>query len=146
MLTDRAADDRPVALVGLQMGADRINKNGGINGRPVQLVIADDDFVDETQPLAGQPVIDVMQARLGQILRLWLLCGVAFGLVAACALPRSGPTRSEIVSGAADPTSPSPIIEVDERVVAATAEAGLTEDPRAAEEYTGGPVRTIRIS
>jgi branched-chain amino acid transport system substrate-binding protein len=30
------------ALVGLQMAADRINKNGGINGRPVELDIADD--------------------------------------------------------------------------------------------------------
>ena len=64
-------------------------------------------------------------ARLGQILRLWVLCGVAFGLVGACALPRSGPTRSEIITGAADPASPSPIVAVDARVIAATAEAPL---------------------
>ena len=31
------------ALVGMQMAVDRINKNGGINGRPVELVIADDE-------------------------------------------------------------------------------------------------------
>ncbi|HZL41566.1 MAG TPA: ABC transporter substrate-binding protein [Pseudolabrys sp.] len=31
------------AVVGLEMAADRINKNGGINGRPVELVIADDE-------------------------------------------------------------------------------------------------------
>ena len=31
------------AVVGLQMAADRINANGGINGRPVELVIADDE-------------------------------------------------------------------------------------------------------
>jgi len=31
------------AVVGLQMGADRINANGGINGRPVELVIVDDE-------------------------------------------------------------------------------------------------------
>jgi branched-chain amino acid transport system substrate-binding protein len=31
------------AVVGLQMAADRINKNGGINGRPVDLVIVDDE-------------------------------------------------------------------------------------------------------
>ena len=31
------------ALVGLQMAADRINKNGGINGRPVELDIVDDE-------------------------------------------------------------------------------------------------------
>jgi branched-chain amino acid transport system substrate-binding protein len=31
------------AVVGLQMAADRINANGGINGRPVELVIVDDE-------------------------------------------------------------------------------------------------------
>ena len=31
------------AVVGLQMAADRINTNGGINGRPVELVIVDDE-------------------------------------------------------------------------------------------------------
>jgi len=31
------------ALVGLQMAVDRINKNGGINGRPVEIVVADDE-------------------------------------------------------------------------------------------------------
>src|ERR1700722_1061422 len=31
------------AVVGLQMAADRINKNGGINGRPVELDIVDDE-------------------------------------------------------------------------------------------------------
>jgi branched-chain amino acid transport system substrate-binding protein len=31
------------ALVGLQMAVDRINKMGGINGRPVELIVADDE-------------------------------------------------------------------------------------------------------
>ena len=31
------------ALVGLQMAVDRINKAGGINGRPVEIVVADDE-------------------------------------------------------------------------------------------------------
>ena len=31
------------ALVGLQMAVDRINKNGGILGRPVEIVVADDE-------------------------------------------------------------------------------------------------------
>jgi branched-chain amino acid transport system substrate-binding protein len=31
------------ALVGVQMAVDRINKSGGINGRPVELVVADDE-------------------------------------------------------------------------------------------------------
>src|SRR5438309_8520527 len=40
-LTGAAAAGGKTALVGTQLGADRINKSGGINGRPVELVIAD---------------------------------------------------------------------------------------------------------
>ena len=42
-LSGAAALGGKTAIVGLQMAADRINKNGGINGRPVELVIADDE-------------------------------------------------------------------------------------------------------
>jgi len=42
-LSGAAADGGKTAVVGLQMAVDRINKNGGINGRPVELVIADDE-------------------------------------------------------------------------------------------------------
>jgi branched-chain amino acid transport system substrate-binding protein len=46
------------ALVGLQMAVDRINKNGGINGRPVELVISD----DESSPqVARQKVSKMVQ-------------------------------------------------------------------------------------
>jgi len=38
------------ALVGIQMAADRINKSGGINGRPVQLIVVD----DESKPDVGR--------------------------------------------------------------------------------------------
>src|SRR4051812_16433544 len=31
------------ALVGLQMAVDRINKNGGVNGRPIEIIVADDE-------------------------------------------------------------------------------------------------------
>src|SRR6516165_6228881 len=31
------------AIVGLQMAVDRINNSGGINGRPVELIIVDDE-------------------------------------------------------------------------------------------------------
>src|ERR1051326_8094579 len=37
-----AADGGKTAVVGLQMAVDRINKKGGVNGRPVELVIVDD--------------------------------------------------------------------------------------------------------
>src|SRR5258705_428057 len=38
------------ALVGLQMAVNRINKAGGINGRPVEIVVAD----DESKPDVGR--------------------------------------------------------------------------------------------
>ena len=42
-LSGAAALGGKTAIVGLQMAVDRINKNGGINGRPVEIVIADDE-------------------------------------------------------------------------------------------------------
>src|SRR5271156_2138278 len=42
-LSGAGAAGGKTALVGLQMAVDRINANGGINGRPVDLVIADDE-------------------------------------------------------------------------------------------------------
>ncbi len=41
-LTGPAAAGGKTALVGLQMAVDRVNKSGGINGRPVDIVVADD--------------------------------------------------------------------------------------------------------
>jgi branched-chain amino acid transport system substrate-binding protein len=40
-LSGTAAAGGKTALIGTQMAVDRINKSGGINGRPVELVIAD---------------------------------------------------------------------------------------------------------
>ncbi len=42
-LSGAGAAGGKTAVVGLQMSADRINANGGINGRPVELVISDDE-------------------------------------------------------------------------------------------------------
>src|SRR6185503_13857251 len=42
------------ALVGLQMAVDRINKMGGINGRPVEIVVAD----DESKPDVGRRKVE----------------------------------------------------------------------------------------
>ncbi len=42
-LSGAAAAGGKTALVGLQQAADRINSMGGINGRPVELIIADDE-------------------------------------------------------------------------------------------------------
>ncbi|HKF70225.1 MAG TPA: ABC transporter substrate-binding protein [Stellaceae bacterium] len=44
------------ALVGIQMAVDRINNGGGINGRPVELVIAD----DESKPDVGRRKVEKM--------------------------------------------------------------------------------------
>ena len=40
-LSGAAAAGGKTALVGMQMAVDRINKSGGINGRPVELIVAD---------------------------------------------------------------------------------------------------------
>src|SRR6516164_5827747 len=40
-LSGAAAIIGKTALVGVQMAVDRINKAGGINGRPVELIVAD---------------------------------------------------------------------------------------------------------
>ena len=48
-----AAIGKP-ALVGVQMAVDRINKAGGINGRPVELIVAD----DESKPDVGRRKVE----------------------------------------------------------------------------------------
>jgi branched-chain amino acid transport system substrate-binding protein len=52
------------AVIGLQMSADRINANGGINGRPVELVIVDDESSpavarQKTAQMVDQDNIDI---------------------------------------------------------------------------------------
>src|SRR5437763_10683589 len=69
------------ALVGLQMAVDRINKAGGINGRPVEIVVAD----DESKPDVGRRktekllVEDKVDAHVGGFLsNLCLACMPVF--------------------------------------------------------------------
>src|SRR6516165_8625140 len=40
-LSGTAAAGGKTALIGTQMAVDRINKAGGINGRPIELIVAD---------------------------------------------------------------------------------------------------------
>ena len=42
-LSGPGAPGGKTAVIGLEMARDRINKNGGINGRPVELIIVDDE-------------------------------------------------------------------------------------------------------
>src|SRR6201996_4752584 len=63
-LSGAGAAGGKTAVVGLQMAADRINKNGGINGRPVELIIADDASSpavarQKTEKLVQEDNIDV---------------------------------------------------------------------------------------
>jgi branched-chain amino acid transport system substrate-binding protein len=63
-LSGAAAPGGKTALVGLQMAVDRINKSGGINGRPVDLVVADDESKPDVarrkgEKLAVEDEIDV---------------------------------------------------------------------------------------
>ncbi len=49
-LSGAGATGGKTALVGLQMAVDRINANKGINGRPIEIVVAD----DESKPDVGR--------------------------------------------------------------------------------------------
>ena len=49
-LSGAAALGGKTAVVGLQMAVDRINKSGGVNGRPLEVIIAD----DESKPDVGR--------------------------------------------------------------------------------------------
>ena len=53
-LSGAGAAGGKTALVGLQMAVDRINKSGGINGRPVELIVAD----DESKPDVGRRKVE----------------------------------------------------------------------------------------
>src|SRR3954470_15558135 len=53
-LSGGAAAGGKTALVGIQMAVERINKAGGINGRPVELIVAD----DESKPDVGRRKIE----------------------------------------------------------------------------------------
>jgi branched-chain amino acid transport system substrate-binding protein len=69
-LSGAAAIIGKTALVGVQMAADRINKAGGINGRPIELIVAD----YESKPDVGRrkaekmAVEDNIDAHVGGVL------------------------------------------------------------------------------
>ena len=58
-LSGAGAAGGKTALVGLQMAVDRINKTGGINGRPIEIVVAD----DESKPDVGRRKTEKMLDR-----------------------------------------------------------------------------------
>ncbi len=63
-LSGPGAPGGKTAVVGLQMAVDRINKNGGVNGRPFELVIVDDESKPDvarrkTEKMVQEDNIDV---------------------------------------------------------------------------------------
>src|SRR5262249_26165850 len=53
-LSGAAAAGGKTALVGLQMAIDRINSAGGVNGRPIELIVVD----DESKPDVGRRKVE----------------------------------------------------------------------------------------
>jgi branched-chain amino acid transport system substrate-binding protein len=63
-LSGAAAAGGKTAVVGLEMAVDRINKAGGVNGRPIEVIIADDESKPDvgrrkTSKLVDEDKIDV---------------------------------------------------------------------------------------
>jgi branched-chain amino acid transport system substrate-binding protein len=57
-LTGNAASGGKTALIGVRMAVDRINQMGGINGRPVELIVADDESKPDVGRRATQKMVD----------------------------------------------------------------------------------------
>src|SRR5215470_2949490 len=80
-LSGAGAAGGKTALVGVQMAVDRINKSGGINGRPVEIVVAD----DESKPDVGRRKVekllveDLVDVHVGGFLsNICIACMPAF--------------------------------------------------------------------
>jgi branched-chain amino acid transport system substrate-binding protein len=58
------------ALVGIQMAVERINKSGGVNGRPIELVVADDESKPDVGRRKAQKLVvdDKIDAQVGGLL------------------------------------------------------------------------------
>ncbi len=69
-LTGVAASGGKTALVGVQMAVDRINKSGGIMGRPVELIVGDDQSKPDTGRRAVEKLVseDNIDAHIGGFL------------------------------------------------------------------------------
>ncbi len=66
-LSGTAAAGGKTALVGVQMAVDRVNKSGGINGRPIELVIADYESKPDTGRRKAEKLVveDKIDAHVG---------------------------------------------------------------------------------
>jgi branched-chain amino acid transport system substrate-binding protein len=66
-LSGTAAAGGKTALVGVQMAVDRINKSGGINGRPVELIVADYESKPDVGRRKAEKLVveDLIDAHVG---------------------------------------------------------------------------------
>src|SRR5712691_1637700 len=69
-LSGAAAIIGKTALVGVQMAVDRINKSGGINGRPVELIVADYESKPDVGRRKAEKLVDEdgIDAHVGGVL------------------------------------------------------------------------------
>jgi branched-chain amino acid transport system substrate-binding protein len=80
-LSGNAAAGGKTALVGVQMAVDRINKSGGINGRPVELIAADDESKPDVARRKVEKLLveDLVDAHVGGFLsNICLACMPVF--------------------------------------------------------------------
>jgi branched-chain amino acid transport system substrate-binding protein len=80
-LTGVAAAGGKTSLVGVQMAVDRINKEGGILGRPVELFVADDESKPDTGRRAVEKLVtdDDIDVHIGGYLsNICLACSPVF--------------------------------------------------------------------
>jgi branched-chain amino acid transport system substrate-binding protein len=80
-LSGAAAAGGKTALVGTQMAVDRINKSGGINGRPIELIVADYESKPDVgrrkaEKLAVEDLVDAHQG--GFLSNVCLACMPVF--------------------------------------------------------------------
>ena len=80
-LSGAAAAGGKTALVGVQMAVDRINGSGGINGRPIELIVADDESKPDVARRKTEKLVveDLVDAHLGGFLsNICLACMPVF--------------------------------------------------------------------
>src|SRR5579862_119301 len=80
-LSGSGAAGGKTALVGVQMAVDRINKAGGINGRPIELVVADDESKPDVARRKTEKLLvdDEVDAHVGGFLsNICLACMPVF--------------------------------------------------------------------
>jgi branched-chain amino acid transport system substrate-binding protein len=69
-LSGPGAPGGKTALVGVQMAVERLNKSGGVNGRPIELIVADDESKPDVARRKAEKLVveDKIDAQVGGFL------------------------------------------------------------------------------